>query len=285
VGAEVGRPPVKRRTLGVRVTVGSRAGQAAGHLPREAAALLVSHDPRVGMGNPLDRVVTMGDDRPLATDAKVDPAAGIRLGGRAGRLGDDRLDRHNQPPALLGQSHRQRPSAALGDQPLQPAGVLLGPQPPDDGQDQVTPVGLQPHRPGGEPHPAAVAVAGLESGEPYPLAGAAAVLGIRPVVQGRHQVGDSRSVGLLGASWPPRGNLLLGLVPLAAQVIEAPPERRDGGVGRPRATQPSGTSNRWRLDISGSRRRWRRWCRRDRAASWRRSPPAARRASYRNTRT
>jgi hypothetical protein len=44
------------------------------------------------MGNSLDLVVAVGDDRPLVPDAKVDAAAGSRVGRGAGLVGDDHLD-------------------------------------------------------------------------------------------------------------------------------------------------------------------------------------------------
>ena len=53
------------------------------------------------MSDALDRVVVMGDDGPLLADAKVDAAAGSRVAGRAGLVGDDRLDGDEQPPAVL----------------------------------------------------------------------------------------------------------------------------------------------------------------------------------------
>jgi hypothetical protein len=37
----------------------------------------------------------------LLADAKVDAAAGSRVAGRAGLVGDDRLDGDEQPPAVL----------------------------------------------------------------------------------------------------------------------------------------------------------------------------------------
>jgi hypothetical protein len=73
------------------------------------------------MGDGLDRVVTVGDDRPLPPDPQVDPTAGVRLAGGGGRMVDDRLHRHHQPaplPAVLGQGHRQDSCPALEDQPL-----------------------------------------------------------------------------------------------------------------------------------------------------------------------
>ena len=77
--------------------------------------------------------------------------SGSRSPGRgAGLVGDDRLDRYEKPPALLGQRHRQDPCPALSDKPLQPAGVLLGAELADHRQDEVAPIALKTHRAGGE---------------------------------------------------------------------------------------------------------------------------------------
>jgi hypothetical protein len=46
------------------------------------------------MGDPLDGVVAVGDNRPLGADAKVDPAAAMRLAQAARRVSDDRGHRH-----------------------------------------------------------------------------------------------------------------------------------------------------------------------------------------------
>jgi peptidoglycan hydrolase-like protein with peptidoglycan-binding domain len=137
VGAEVRRPPVEGCQLGVRLAMPSGADDAAGSLPGDPAALEVGLRPWGGMRDAFDRVVIVGDDRPLGPDAKIDTAAPRWLAGRAGLLADDRLDGDKQPPAVLRQRHRQHPCAALGDQALQPPSVLLGPQPPDDRQDKM----------------------------------------------------------------------------------------------------------------------------------------------------
>src|SRR6266498_5484702 len=86
------------RPLGCRVTVTSGADGAAGDLPGNPAPLLLELLAGGGMRHPLDRVITMGDDRPLGADAKINPAVPVRLAGGAGWLGDQRLDRHDQPP-------------------------------------------------------------------------------------------------------------------------------------------------------------------------------------------
>jgi hypothetical protein len=191
-------------------------------LAGQAALLLMDLFPGGGMGDPFDRAVMVGDDRPFEADAKVDAAGGSRVGRGAGLVGDDRLDRHEQPPALLGQRHRQDPCPALGDQPLQPAGVLLGAEFADHRQDEVAPIGLKTHRAGGEADPATVAAAGLEAGEPHWPAGAAARLGVRPGTKRRHQVGDAGGVGLLRGAPPPGRNLVFGLVPGPAELVKVP---------------------------------------------------------------
>ena len=234
VGAEVGCAPVQLRQLGARLAMPSGADDTAGSLPRDPAALPVGLHPRGGMGDPLDGAVIMGDRGPLGADAKVDPTAAVRLAGHARLEGDDRLHRHLQPPTMLAQGHRQNPRPPLADQAFQAAGVLLGTQPPDHRQDQVAAVRLQPHRAGGEPDPAPVATTRLEPWKAHPCAGcalAAAVLGLRPVVKRRHQVGDTRGICLLGAGRPPRRHLMLGPVPPLAQLVEAPRQQRDRGVG------------------------------------------------------
>jgi hypothetical protein len=184
------------------------------------------------MGDALDRVVVVGDDGPFVADAKVDAAAGLGLAGGLGLLADDGLHRDEQPPALLGQRHRQDPRPVLGGQALQPAGVLLGPQAADHRHDEVASVGFKPHRAGGEPDPAVVAMAGLEPGEPDPPARTATSLGVRPVVQGDHQVGDPRRIRLLRGAPPPGRDRIFGLVPRPAKLIEVPRQQRDGRVGR-----------------------------------------------------
>jgi hypothetical protein len=82
LAAEVGRAPVQGRQLGFGVAVASGPDDAAGALPGDPAALLVSFRPWGGMGDALDRVVVVGDDRPLGADAKVDPTPCSRLGVR-----------------------------------------------------------------------------------------------------------------------------------------------------------------------------------------------------------
>jgi hypothetical protein len=178
VGAEAGCPPVKGRQLDFRLAVPAGADDPARQLPGDPATVLLGFCPRGGMGDPLDGVVVVGDDRPLLPDAKVDPAAGVRLTRDAGGVSDDGRDRHEQPSAMLGQRHRQHPCAALDQQALKPPGVLLGAQTADNRQGEMAAVGLQAHRPSGEADPAAVTVAGLEAGKPDPRASAAAVLGI-----------------------------------------------------------------------------------------------------------
>ncbi len=233
VSAEVCRSPVKRRQLGVRLAVGSGADDPAGALPGHPATLLVHCSPWGGMRNGLDGAVAVGDDRPLPPNPQVDPTAGLRLRRDSGRLADDRLHRHHQPapvPALLGQGHRQDPRPALDDQPLQPTGVLLAAQPPNHRQDEVATVGLQAHRPSGKAHPATVAMAGLEPGEPDPSPRPTTVLGVRPVVQPLHQVGDAGRVGLLRACPPPGRDLVLSLVPLLAELVGVPCKRGDATI-------------------------------------------------------
>src|SRR5215216_8180924 len=143
----------------------------------QAALLLMDLLPGGSMRHPFDPSVMVGDDRPLSADAKVDAAAPVRLGRAAGLLGDDRLHRHDQPVTALAQGHRQDARPAVDDQPLQPAGVLLGSELADHGQDEVTSVWFQAHRACCEPYSAAIPMAGLEAGEPNPHAFAATCLG------------------------------------------------------------------------------------------------------------
>src|SRR5215218_10844872 len=180
--AQVGRPPVQGRQLGFRLAVPSRPNDAAGCLPGDPPTLLLGGRPRRGVGDPFNGVVGVGDDRPLAADAKVDPAAAIRFPWSARDLDDDRGHRDEQPAALLTKGHRQHPGPALGDHPLQAPSVLLAPEPADDREGEVATVWLKANRASVEPDPTAVAVAGLEPGEPDPDAGSTAMLGCRPGV-------------------------------------------------------------------------------------------------------
>jgi hypothetical protein len=161
------------------------------------------------MSDALDRVVVMGDDCPLLVDAKVDPTTGPGLVGHAGRLSDDCGDRHIQPTPMLGEGDRQDPRPALSEQALQAPRVFLGLEPTDHRYENVAPVGLQAHRAGAEADSAEVTAAGLEAGEPDPPAVLAAMLGLRPVVQRRDQIGDAAGVGLFGAFPPPRRTCFL----------------------------------------------------------------------------
>src|SRR5215218_6777216 len=72
--------------------------------------------------------------------------------------------------------------------------------------------------------------AGLEAGEPHWPAGAAARPDVRPVTKRRHQVGDAGGVGLLGGAPPPGCDLVLGLVPRPAELVEVPGQQRDSRV-------------------------------------------------------
>jgi hypothetical protein len=231
LAAEVRRPPVQRRTLGVRVTVGSGANDATGHLPGRAALLLMDLLPGGGMRHPFDRAVMVGDDRPLGADAQVDAAAPVRLGRAAGLLGDDRLYRHDQPAAALAQGHRQDARPALDDQPLQPSGVLLGSELADHRHGEMAAIWFQAHRAGGEAHPVTIPMAGLEPWEADLRALAAARLGVRPVVEPHYQVGDPRRIGFLGGAAPPGRHFVLDLVPRLAKLVEVPGQRRDRRIG------------------------------------------------------
>jgi hypothetical protein len=183
------------------------------------------------MRHPFDPSVMVGDDRPLSADAKVDAAAPVRLGRAAGLLGDDRLHRHDQPAAALAQGHRQDARPALDDQPLQPSRILLGSELPDHRHGEMTAIWFQAHRAGGEPHPAAIPMAGLEVWESDPCALAAARLGVRPVMERLYQVGDPRCVSFLGCAAPPGRHFVLGLVPRLAKLVEVPGQRRDRRIG------------------------------------------------------
>src|SRR5206468_5231649 len=105
-----------------------------------------------------------------------DPAAAIGLAGAAGRLGDDRSHRDEQPAALIAEGHRQHPRPTLGNQPLQPPGVLLAPKLADDRQGEVPSVDLQAHRASVKPDPASITVASLEARESDPRTGSPACL-------------------------------------------------------------------------------------------------------------
>jgi hypothetical protein len=60
------------------------ADDPARQLSGDPAALLLDCCPRGGMSDALDRVVVMGDDRPLLPDSKVNAAGG--LFGRCDKL-------------------------------------------------------------------------------------------------------------------------------------------------------------------------------------------------------
>jgi hypothetical protein len=64
----------------------------------------------------------------------------------------------------------------LDDQPLQPAGVLLGSELGDHRHGEMAAIWFQAHRARGEPHPAAIPMAGLEARESDPRTLAAAAL-------------------------------------------------------------------------------------------------------------
>jgi hypothetical protein len=105
------------------------------------------------MRHPFDRVVIVGDNRPLGADTEVNTAARVRLGRAEGLLDDDCLHRRDQPATALAQSDRQD-ARLIRASPRTPAGSGLavpGGLSPPRTRIRVPPSRRGPRTPGGRP--------------------------------------------------------------------------------------------------------------------------------------
>ncbi len=229
IAAGVGDRSVQPRDPGLgRAPASRRCGRGAPVRSLPAGSLALQ-PPQLAQGEV--KVAGVGDDlagrqHRQRRDAEVHTDSGVRP-GRCG-IGAGDLHRQRHEPAATPMRHCRRPDpgAAPFDMPRELAGRLVRADGPDPREFHVPAVAVdQAERAGGEParQPGPLAFEPRKPDRrPTPPAGA----GRGPVAQRGRQVGQTRRVCLFGVLRPPRGDLVLDLVPDRAQPVGRPRQRR-----------------------------------------------------------